>query len=93
MKIHRSTGYVHIDLSGAEAAVLLEELETVRGGSKFPKIRQACEGLRSSLAAHAALTAPKINRHRSMAKVVLLCSSLFENQVSAADIGIDECED
>lgn len=50
MKIHRSTGYVHIDLSGAEAAVLLEELETVRGGSKHPKIRQVCEGLATTLA-------------------------------------------
>jgi hypothetical protein len=49
MKIHRSTGYIHIDLSGAEATVLLEELENVRGGAKLPKLRQVCEGLKGSL--------------------------------------------
>jgi hypothetical protein len=50
VKIHRSTGYVHIDLSGAEAAVLLDELENVRGGAKLQKIRQVCEELRAALA-------------------------------------------
>lgn len=50
MKIHRGKEYIHIDLSGAEAAWLLEELETVPGGSKFPKIRQVCGGLTHSLA-------------------------------------------
>lgn len=47
MKIHRSAEYIHIDLTGAEAAVLLEELENVRGGSKLPKIRQMCDSLRT----------------------------------------------
>ena len=50
MKIHRSTGYIHLDLSAAEAQVLLEELEGVRGGAKLPKLRQVCEGLRETLA-------------------------------------------
>ncbi len=50
MKIHRSTGFIHIDFSGAEAAWFLEELETVRGGAKFPKLRQVCFELRTALA-------------------------------------------
>ena len=50
MKIHRSDGLVHIDLSGAEALWLLEELETVRGGAQMPKLRQVCFELRTALA-------------------------------------------
>lgn len=49
MKIHRGTEYIHIDLSGVEAAALLEELETVRGGSKLPRLRWVCDGLRTIL--------------------------------------------
>lgn len=60
MKIHRSAGFVHIDLSGAEAAVLLEELETVRGGAQMPKLRQVCFELRTVLA----LGAPVPDRKR-----------------------------
>jgi hypothetical protein len=49
MKIHHSTGYVHIDLSAAEARVLLEELSNVRGGARLPKLRQVCKGLEALL--------------------------------------------
>lgn len=58
MKIHRGNDYIHIDLSGAEAAVLLEELETVPGGSKRPKIRQVCEDLGRLLGLKALMAAP-----------------------------------
>jgi hypothetical protein len=49
VKIHRGTEYIHIDLSGVEAAALLEELENVRGGARLPKLRRVCEGLRTLL--------------------------------------------
>lgn len=62
MKIHRGKEYIHIDLSSAEAAWLLEELETVRGGAKLPKLRQVCEGLRSSIGLGVAMAAPKTGR-------------------------------
>lgn len=45
MKIHRSTGFIHVDLTVAEAKTLLDELENVRGGSRLPKVRQVCGGL------------------------------------------------
>jgi hypothetical protein len=45
MKIRRSDDSVHIDLSLAEARVLLEELSGVRGGARLPKLRQVCVGL------------------------------------------------
>jgi hypothetical protein len=70
MKIHRSAGYIHIDLSGAEAAWLLEELETVPRGSKFPKIRQVCEALKQSLALDAAMV-PKGGRPKSTALLTI----------------------
>lgn len=57
MKIHRSTGYIHVDLTVAEAMVLLEELSNVRGGSRLPKLRQVCEGLGESIAL--AIVTPK----------------------------------
>jgi hypothetical protein len=50
MKTHRSADHLHIDLTGAEAAVLLDELENVRGGARLPKVRQLCESLRASIA-------------------------------------------
>lgn len=62
MKIHRSAEYIHIDLTGAEAAVLLEELENVRGGSKLPKVRQVCEGIKESLAFIGTKDPPKRER-------------------------------
>jgi hypothetical protein len=50
MKIHHSKpGFIHISLSGAEAMILLEELETLRGGARMPKIRQMCFELRTTL--------------------------------------------
>jgi hypothetical protein len=50
VKIHRSAKCVYIDLSIAEARVLLDELSHVRGGSKLQKIKQVCEGLEDSIA-------------------------------------------
>lgn len=64
MKIHRSIGYIHIDLSGAEAAVLLEELENVRGGSRLPKVRQVCEGISNSLGLDVLMTVSEAHRRK-----------------------------
>ena len=85
MKIHRSTGYIHLDFSSAEASALLEELETVRGGSKLPKIRQICEGLRQSFALNALMAAPKMGRPKT-SRVVAINSqrqSPFEIETTA----------
>jgi cellulase/cellobiase CelA1 len=78
VKIHRSTGYIHIDLSGAEAAWLLEELETVRGGAKFPKIRQVCEELKTALA----LGAQEPDRKRGRPKSAGLVELTIPNRVA-----------
>lgn len=60
MKIHLSKpGFVHISLSGAEAMVLLEELETLRGGARSPKIRQLCFELRTALSLGASTDKPR----------------------------------
>jgi len=84
MKVHRSTGYIHIDLSSAEAMVLLDELENVRGGAKLVKLRQVCEGLRSSLALEAMMAPKKMGRPKA-AKVTYLSqrSSPFEIETTA----------
>jgi len=78
MKIHRSKDYIHLDFTGAEAAWLLEELETVPRGSKFPKIRQMCEGLRNSLTLNAAMAPPKMGRPKQEAA---------ERSIAAAELG------
>lgn len=62
MKIHRGKEYIHIDLSGAEAAVLLEELEHVPGGSKMPKLRQVCVELGSLLRLSTLVAPPQRGR-------------------------------
>ena len=49
MMIRREDDRVQIDLTGAEARVLLEELAHVRGGSRLPKLRQVCVGLEVTL--------------------------------------------
>ncbi len=66
MKIHRGTEYIHIDLSGAEARVLLEELENVRGGAKLVKLRQVCEGLEQSLALETIMAPKRMGRPKSV---------------------------
>lgn len=48
MKIRHSLGFIHIDLSAAEARAFLEELAHVRGGTRLPKLRQVCAGLEAS---------------------------------------------
>jgi hypothetical protein len=50
MKVLRSPNRITIELSGAEARVLFEELSTIRGGSRMPKIRQVCGELEASFA-------------------------------------------
>jgi hypothetical protein len=46
MRVRRDTSTsVCIELSSAEAHVLLEELSHVRGGARLPKLRQVCLGL------------------------------------------------
>ena len=63
MKVHLGKGgFIHIDLSGAEAMVLLEELETVRGGAKCVKLRQVCEGIKQSLSLEASMAPKKTGR-------------------------------
>lgn len=83
MKIHRSTGYIHLDLTGAEAAAFLEELENVRGGTRLPKLRQVCEGLRQSLALDAMMV--PLKKRPKMAKVAYLTqrTSPFEIETTA----------
>lgn len=81
MKIHRSPGLIHLDLSGAEAAVLLEELENVRGGSKLPKVRQVCEGLKRSLVLDAAMAPKKMGRPKSAARLSIVSSCEDERVV------------
>lgn len=49
MKIHRSTNFIHIDLTVSEARALLDELENVRGGARLPKLRQVCASLEASI--------------------------------------------
>ena len=49
MKIHRSEDNIHVELTIAEARVLLDELAHVRGGARLPKIRQVCAGLETTL--------------------------------------------
>lgn len=82
MKIHRSTGYVHIDLTGAEAAVLLDELENVRGGSKLPKVRQVCEGLKNSLGLNALMAVSETQRRKYTPRKML---TLVVNDPPRAD--------
>jgi hypothetical protein len=82
VKIHRSTGYIHIDLSGAEAAVLFEELENVRGGSKLPKVRQVCEGLKESLGLNALMAVSESYRRKYAPRKTL---SLVVNDAPRAD--------
>ena len=45
MKVHRSDDNVHVELTIAEARVLLDELAHVRGGARLPKLRQVCVAL------------------------------------------------
>lgn len=73
MKIHRSPNYgILVEFTGAEAAWLLEELDTVPRGSKFPKIRQMCEGLRQSLKLDRVMSvAPKTGRPKNLSLVSL----------------------
>ena len=59
MKIRRTDDHFHIDLSPAEARVLFEELSSVRGGARMPKLRQVCEGLD---AVFSLPTPPKLGR-------------------------------
>jgi hypothetical protein len=82
MKIHRSTGYIHIDLTGPEAAVLLEELENVRGGSKLPKVRQVCEELKGSLGLNALMAVSESHRRKYTPRKTL---SLVVNDAPRAD--------
>jgi len=50
MKVTRSIDdRVCVELSGAEARALLEELSDVPGGSRLPKLRQLCSGLDGAL--------------------------------------------
>lgn len=51
MKIRRAANSdsICIELSGAEARVLLEELSDVRGGARLPKLKQVCLGLATLL--------------------------------------------
>jgi hypothetical protein len=82
VKIHRSTGYIHIDLTGPEAAVLLEELENVRGGSKLPKVRQVCEELKGSLGLNALMAVSETQRRKYAPRKTL---SLVVNDAPRAD--------
>lgn len=50
MKIYRSSKTVHVELSVAEARVLIEEMAHVRGGARLRKFKQVCEGLESTVA-------------------------------------------
>ena len=49
MKIRRTDDLFHVDLTAAEARVLLDELVHVRGGARLPKLRQVCSGLETLL--------------------------------------------
>ena len=49
MKIRRTEDLFHIDLTPAEARVLLDELLHVRGGARLPKLRQVCAALETLL--------------------------------------------
>jgi hypothetical protein len=49
MKIRRSFGLINVELTSAEAALLFDELETVRGGARMPKLRQLCMALGASV--------------------------------------------
>jgi len=51
LKIRRDTDSdaICIELSGAEARVLLDELSDVRGGARLPKLKQVCLGLATLL--------------------------------------------
>jgi hypothetical protein len=51
MRIRRTPeDAVCIELSSAEARVLLDELSGVRGGARLPKLRQVCDELEASFA-------------------------------------------
>ena len=48
MRLRWRENVIAIELTPAEARVLLEELLHVRGGARLPKIRQVCKELEST---------------------------------------------
>ena len=49
MKVGRAENQICVEMSTAEARVLLEELAHIRGGAKLYKMRQLCEGIETLL--------------------------------------------
>lgn len=50
MKTHRTIDTISLELTLAEARVLLDELSDVRGGARLPKVRQVCAELEDTFA-------------------------------------------
>jgi hypothetical protein len=68
MRVRYATDLICVELSPAEARVLLDELSHVRGGARLPKLRQVCAGLEAlfTLVAPTKPTPnPNARRHRS----------------------------
>ena len=62
MKIRRTDDLFHIDLTPAEARVLFDELSSVRGGARLPKIRQVCQELDRLFTLVSIMAPPKLGR-------------------------------
>jgi hypothetical protein len=68
MRVRYATDIICVELSPAEARVLLDELSDVRGGARLPKLRQVCVGLEALFKLVAPVKPPpnpNARRHRS----------------------------